>query len=182
MPRTAEPVRLAGSALNRSCHVCGFFHSKEEEYRVLMPFIKDGFQTGDRAFHVVDPKHRPDHLKRLEEEGIDVADAESKGQLEVRRWQEAYLKGSPRSGQEATRQAHPAGGEHGVGARRLARRPRRRGVRNPVEPRPAGVPRSRDLHLRPVPVRRQRGDRHHADAPDGHHRRHPAREPVLRPA
>ena len=92
MPRTTEPVRLAGSVLSRSCHVCAFFHSKEEEYRVLMPFIKDGFENGDRAFHVVDPKHRPDHLKRLEEEGIDVADAESKGQLEVRRWQEAYLK------------------------------------------------------------------------------------------
>jgi hypothetical protein len=92
MPRTTEPVRLAGSVLNRSCHVCAFFHSKEEEYRVLMPFIKDGFESGDRAFHVVDPKHRPTHLKRLEEEGIDVAEAESKGQLEVRRWQEAYLK------------------------------------------------------------------------------------------
>jgi hypothetical protein len=92
MPRTTEPVRLAGSVLSRSCHVCAFFHSKEEEYRVLMPFIKDGFEKGDRAFHVVDPKHRPDHLKRLEEEGIDVADAESRGLLEVRRWQEAYLK------------------------------------------------------------------------------------------
>ena len=92
MPRPNEPVRLAGSVLSRSCHVCAFFHSKEEEYRVLMPFIKDGFENGDRAFHVVDPKHRPDHLKRLEEEGIDVADAESKGQLDVRRWQEAYLK------------------------------------------------------------------------------------------
>lgn len=76
MPRTMEPVRLAGSVLSRSCHVCAFFHSKEEEYRVLMPFIKDGFERGDRAFHVVDPKHRPAHLKRLEQEDIDVADAE----------------------------------------------------------------------------------------------------------
>jgi hypothetical protein len=59
---------------------------------VLMPFIKDGFEKGDRAFHVVDPRHRPDHLRRLEQEGIDVSDAESKGQLEVRRWQEAYLE------------------------------------------------------------------------------------------
>src|ERR1700704_5425289 len=90
---TKEPVRLPGSVLSRSCHVCAFFHSKEEEYRVLMPFIKEGFEKGDRAFHVVDPKHRPDHRKRLEQEGIDVADAESKGQLEVRRWQEAYIKG-----------------------------------------------------------------------------------------
>lgn len=92
MTETMEPVRLAGSNLSRSCHVCAFFHSKEEEYRVLMPFIKEGFEKGDRAFHVVDPNHRPDHLRRLEREGIDVADAEAKGQLEVRRWQEAYIK------------------------------------------------------------------------------------------
>src|SRR3954471_2038549 len=92
MTETREPVRLAGSALNRSCHVCAFFHSKEEEYRVLMPFIKDGFERGDRAFHIVDPNRRPDHLRRLLQEGIDVADAEARGQLEVRRWQEAYIK------------------------------------------------------------------------------------------
>jgi hypothetical protein len=91
MPGTTELVRLAGSVLSRSCHVCAFFHSKEEEYRVLMPFIKDGFENGDRAFHVVDPKHRPDHLKRLEQEGIDVANAQANGQLDVRRWQEAYI-------------------------------------------------------------------------------------------
>src|SRR6478609_7076086 len=87
-----KQVRLAGAALDRSRHVCAFFHSKEEEYRVLLPFIKEGFEKGDRAFHVVDPKHRPDHLKRLEREGIDVASAEAKGQLEVRRWQETYIK------------------------------------------------------------------------------------------
>ena len=92
MSQTIEPVPLAGSALSRSCHVCAFFHSKEEEYRVLMPFIKDGFQKGDRAFHVVDAKHRPDHLQRLEQEGIDVTTAQSSGQLEVRRWEEAYIK------------------------------------------------------------------------------------------
>ncbi len=92
MTETKQPVRLAGSLLNRSCHVCAFFRSKEEEYRVLMPFIKEGFAKGDRAFHVVDPKHRPDHVRRLEQEGIDVAAAQAKGQLEVRRWQEAYLK------------------------------------------------------------------------------------------
>ena len=44
MTEAMEPVRLAGSVLSRSCHVCAFFHSKEEEYRVLMPFIKDGFE------------------------------------------------------------------------------------------------------------------------------------------
>jgi DcmR-like sensory protein len=92
MVQAIEPASLAGSVLSRSCHVCAFFHSKDEEYRVLMPFVKEGFERGDRAFHIVDSKHRPDHLRRLEREGIKVADAEANGQLEVRRWEEAYVK------------------------------------------------------------------------------------------
>src|SRR5689334_12888525 len=92
MTEATQPVRLAGSTLMRSRHVCAFFHSKEEEYRVLMPFISEGFAEGDRAFHVVDAKHRSNHLQRLQQEGIDVVAAESNGQLEVRRWDEAYIK------------------------------------------------------------------------------------------
>src|SRR5207245_11664623 len=87
-----KQVRLAGSVLDRSRHVCAFFHRKEEEYRVLLPFIKEGFDQGDRAFHVVDSRHRTEHLRRLHEAGIDVAETERKGQLEVRRWEDAYLR------------------------------------------------------------------------------------------
>ena len=87
-----KQVRLAGSILDRSRHVCAFFHHKEEEYRVLLPFIKEGFDQGDRAFHMVDPRHRGEHLRRLQEAGIDVAQAERKGQLEVRRWQDAQFR------------------------------------------------------------------------------------------
>jgi hypothetical protein len=86
-----EPVRLAGSVLERSRHVCAFFHSKEEEYRVLLPFITEGFTQGDKAFHIVDPQHRQAHLLRLAGAGIDVVAAEQRGQLEVRRWEDAYL-------------------------------------------------------------------------------------------
>ena len=87
-----KQVRLAGSVLDRSRHVCAFFHGKEEEYRVLLPFIKEGFDQGDRAFHMVDPRHRAEHLRRLQEAGIDVAEAERKGQLEVRRWEDAQFR------------------------------------------------------------------------------------------
>ena len=87
-----KQVRLAGSVLDRSRHVCAFFHRKEEEYRVLLPFIKEGFDHGDRAFHITDPRHRAEHLRRLHEAGIPVAEAERKGQLEVRRWEDAYLR------------------------------------------------------------------------------------------
>ena len=92
MSQSQNRVRLAGSVLDHSRHVCAFFHSKDEEYRVLLPFIKEGFEQGDKAFHVVDPSHRLEHLQRLREAGIDVASAERSGQLEVRRWQDAYLR------------------------------------------------------------------------------------------
>ena len=87
-----KQVRLAGSVLDRSRHVCAFFHDKGEEYRVLLPFIKEGIDLGDRAFLMVDPQHRPEHLRRLQEAGIDVAEAERKGQLDVRRWEDAQFR------------------------------------------------------------------------------------------
>lgn len=87
-----QHVHLAGSTLTHSCHACAFFHTKEEEYRVLLPFIMEGFERGDRAFHIVKPEHRPAHMARLEQEGVDTATAETQGLLEVRTWQETYLK------------------------------------------------------------------------------------------
>src|ERR1700731_1936264 len=85
-------VRLAGSVLDRSRHVCAFFHNKEEEYRVLLPFIREGFDDGDRAMHIIDPRNRPEHLRRLEKAGINVAEAEGKEQLEILPWEDAYLQ------------------------------------------------------------------------------------------
>ena len=87
-----KQVRLAGATLDRSRHVCAFFNSKDEEYRVLMPYIKEGFEKADKAFHIVEEGHRPAHRRRLGQAGIDVANAEKKGQLEVRRWEDAYLR------------------------------------------------------------------------------------------
>jgi hypothetical protein len=89
----AGAVHLAGSVLDRKRHVCAFFHSKDEEYRVLMPFILEGFQHGDKAFHIVDPRHRDAHMQRLQQAGIDTEAAQARGDLEVRRWEEAYLRG-----------------------------------------------------------------------------------------
>lgn len=87
-----KEVRLAGTALARSRHVCAFFNAKDEEYRVLLPFIKEGFEQGDKAFHIVKEGHRSEHRRWLQQAGIAVDEAESKGQLQVRRWEDAYLR------------------------------------------------------------------------------------------
>jgi hypothetical protein len=87
-----QPIRFAGSILDARRHVCAFFHSADEEYRVLLPYIKDGFDRGDKAFHIVDPKLRAEHQRRLESVGIDVASTEKSGQFELRNWEDAYLR------------------------------------------------------------------------------------------
>ena len=91
MKKTA-PIPFAGSQLDETRHVCAFFNSDEEEYRVLLPFIKDGFECGHKAVHVVNPEQRNDHLKRLIAAGIDTAAAQRGGQLELKISTEAYLR------------------------------------------------------------------------------------------
>jgi hypothetical protein len=93
MNKITAPIPFAGSQLGETRHVCAFFNSDEEEYRVLLPFIKDGFQCGHRAIHVVNPDQRQDHLRRLAAVGIDTPAAEQSGQLEVRINTDVYLPG-----------------------------------------------------------------------------------------
>ncbi|HWS95193.1 MAG TPA: hypothetical protein VN620_01775, partial [Candidatus Methylomirabilis sp.] len=70
----AAPVPCADSRPLEARHVCAFFHNLDEEYRVPLPFIRDRFASRDRAFPVVDPKLREEHLGRLLAAGIDGAD------------------------------------------------------------------------------------------------------------
>jgi hypothetical protein len=92
MRQVAPSVSLAGSQLGEARHVCAFFNSDEEEYRVLLPFIKEGFERGDKAVHVVNPGQQSNHFQRLTAVGIDVAVATQTGQLELRTNSDTYLR------------------------------------------------------------------------------------------
>jgi hypothetical protein len=92
MSTVGAPLRIGNSQLGGARHICAFFHDSNEEYRTLLPFIKDGFECGERAFHVVDPGLREEHLHRLESAGVDVPRAESSGQLKVYDWHDLYFK------------------------------------------------------------------------------------------
>ncbi len=89
---SAGPIHFAGATLTRYRHVCAFFHSRDDEYRVLLPFIREGFERGEKAFHIVDPRLRESHLERLESGGIEVKETLQTGQLEVWNWEDAYLR------------------------------------------------------------------------------------------
>jgi hypothetical protein len=93
MATQSHSTQFAGGTLGAQRHICAFFNSSDEEHRVLGSFIKEGFDKGDKAFHLVNPVLREDHLRRLGEAGVDVQKAMGTGQLEVRPWQDAPLKG-----------------------------------------------------------------------------------------
>ena len=93
MNRTAAPIRFAGSTLKDRAHICAFFNSPDEAYGVLLPFIKEGLESGEKAFHTIDPRQREEHIRRLTSAGIDIAAAhEKKCQIEIRDWTESHLR------------------------------------------------------------------------------------------
>ncbi len=91
MKSATAPISIAGSHLVETRHVCAFFNNDEEEYRILLPFIKDGMKCGDKAVHVLNPEQHQDHLQRLTAAGIDPAATQQSGQLELRTNTEVYL-------------------------------------------------------------------------------------------
>ena len=88
-PPRGDAGRLAGQA---SRHACAFFHDREEECRLLLPFAQEGFEQQDKIFQIVDGRHRAERLRRVGTLGIDVAAAEASGQLEVLPWESAHLR------------------------------------------------------------------------------------------
>ena len=88
-----RPIRIGGTILGAQRHICAFFKSHEDQYRVLLPFIEDGFKGGEKAVHIVNPLRRDEHLRRLRSAGIDIAGAQQNGQLDLLDWTDVHLQG-----------------------------------------------------------------------------------------
>jgi len=91
--REDDPIRVGGVPLGPRCHICAFFHTRDEEYSLLLPFVKDGFESGEKVVHTIDPARRDDHVRRLAAAGIDVDGACERGQLELCDWTQTHLIG-----------------------------------------------------------------------------------------
>ena len=93
MDITAQSSQFTASTFGQHRHICAFFNSFDEHRRVLRPFLKDGFDRGDKAYHYVNPDRREEHFRWLTESGISVQEAMGTGQLEVWPWQDSTLRG-----------------------------------------------------------------------------------------
>jgi hypothetical protein len=88
-----QPIRIGGTILGSRRHICAFFKSHDDHYGVLLPFIQDGFSSGEKAVHIVNPTRRDEHVQRLNAAGIDVAAGQKTGQLELLEWADVHLQG-----------------------------------------------------------------------------------------
>src|SRR2546423_10947283 len=91
-PEFAQPIHFAGAVLDRHRHVCAFFNSADEEQQVMAPFVREGIERGEKAFHIVDPALREDYLRWLEGFGIPIGALLETEQFDLRTWDEAYLR------------------------------------------------------------------------------------------
>ncbi|MFY9893546.1 MAG: MEDS domain-containing protein [Xanthobacteraceae bacterium] len=90
----SRAVTIGQSEFRCPCHACAFFNGRDEEYEFLLPFTKDGYEAGDLIFQVIDKEHWDERRSRLSNSGINLEKAEGTGQLEIRVWEEAYLRGN----------------------------------------------------------------------------------------
>ena len=93
MSTSASTIRLAGVELHERRHLCALVEGPEETDALLLPFIMDGLERGERVINVVDPQLRDANLERLSAAGIDVAAVLASRQLEVLPWADVYLQG-----------------------------------------------------------------------------------------
>src|SRR5258708_21928105 len=91
MTSRAKATHLGAAALDHNHHVCVFYRTRDEVDKVILPFIAEGLERGEKIFHMVDPVLYFDNLRRLESANIPVAPKMRSGQLEVQRWDETFL-------------------------------------------------------------------------------------------
>jgi hypothetical protein len=86
MASSVRKINFAGLGLNGNHHLCAFFHSEEEEFRALLPFLVDGLTAGEKVVYLVDGNNIDEHRRRLRDGGVDFEAVEQSGQLDVVGW------------------------------------------------------------------------------------------------
>jgi hypothetical protein len=90
---THDPVSFAGGVLDPYRHVCAFVNSRNEEYRVLDPFVTQGLEQGEKLLYLINAAERGNLVSHLRHLGFDMSTLLEEGRCEVRTWSETYLRG-----------------------------------------------------------------------------------------
>ncbi len=86
-------VTLCGETLTGPLHICAFFDSREEQYEILLPWIKEGLANKDEVLNILETNLHFDHCSRLSKENIPVQESLKNGQLKIASTEDTYLQG-----------------------------------------------------------------------------------------
>jgi hypothetical protein len=87
MPPATDTVRLCGEDVHRPGHICAFFDSRDDEYEVLLPYLRQGVDAGEDVLNVLDGSRLPEHGRRLRDAGMNP----DLGQVSVAASEHTYL-------------------------------------------------------------------------------------------
>lgn len=86
-----DPV-ICGEAIRGRRHMCAFVDSRDEQFDILMPFLREGFEQDDQIICIMDEASAGDYRCRCQEAGIDPAAHEASGKAPVLRFSNTYLE------------------------------------------------------------------------------------------
>jgi hypothetical protein len=92
LPSKKRPT-LCGKPLDGLLHVCAFVDSRDQQYEILLPFLREGMNCQECLLNIVAPERRADHVERLQEGGIDSDDLVADGRQKLLGFEDTYLKG-----------------------------------------------------------------------------------------
>lgn len=74
-------------------HICAFVDSREEQYEILLPWLKEGLDHNEEVLTILSSSLHGDHCSRLSQAGIPLQAALKKKQLKIVSTESSYLQG-----------------------------------------------------------------------------------------
>ena len=81
--------------LNVHDHICSIYNTKEEQFSVIVPFIKIGLERGEKCIYAVNDNTAHEVQVAMQTGGIDTDSALKSGALSILNRQEFFLKQGP---------------------------------------------------------------------------------------
>ncbi len=88
-----QPLTICGETLHAPIHICAFFDSRDEQYEVILPYMKEGLANQEKVVNILESACHHEHCERLANAGIPVKEKLGTGQLNVLASEDTYLKG-----------------------------------------------------------------------------------------
>src|SRR3954465_10651188 len=85
-------ANLCGKPFEDLSHVCAFVDSRDQQYEIFLPFLREGMNCGECLLNIVAQQNRADHVERLVDGGIDSDELVADGRQKLLSFADTYLK------------------------------------------------------------------------------------------